>query len=81
MDDLSLLTTDELLDELEARTDAGVAIVVRLQSEDRYQTQHRWWGCHVTCVGACRIIEQAIARSFDESPNLPGDDVELDGDD
>ena len=80
MTDLSLVSTDDMLDELKSRHDAMIfaAYQNRTLKESRYF--RRWDGGNIPCLGLSRFIQKRIEEACDEMDRYTNDpDKEISG--
>jgi hypothetical protein len=65
MSDLSLVTTDSLLEELERRFDDMVFAGTVNRTNDRQFRQSFWNGCSLPCAGLAAELQQKILRDME----------------
>lgn len=65
--DLSLITLDELLDEIRTRCDCGVIVLHAERSEEESGLSTNFWGNPFTELGLLDYIRSLIKRDINES--------------
>lgn len=74
--DLSLVSTDDMLDELAKRNDAMIFAAYQNRSEDVAWYQRRWHGGNIPALGLARFIQLRIQQACDEMDKVPDDEEE-----
>ncbi len=64
--DLTLASTDDLLDELFSRSDSTIFAAYQNRSKDEQWYVRRWQGGNIPCLGLARFILRRIEGACDE---------------
>ena len=83
MSDLSLISTDDLISELESRHDASIFAAIQNRTQETSWYYRRWDGGNIPCLGLARFIGRRIEEACDEmdATKEPPDEVEGSSDD
>lgn len=68
--DLSLVSTDDLLDALIARHDAIIFAGIQNRTTESYFYTRRWSGGNIMCLGLARFIQKRIEERCDEMDQI-----------
>ena len=71
--DLSIVSTDDLLVELEGRHDATIFAAIQHRTGDTSWYYRRWDGGSIPCLGLARFIQKRIEESCDDMDRREGD--------
>lgn len=76
MSDLSLISTDDLFEELVNRFDHLVISGIKYtKSDGEYMVMRKWSGNRHTCLGLLTVLSQKIAnKEIENSPPMLGED-------
>lgn len=66
MSDLALISTDDLIEELESRHDASIFAAIQHRTNDTSWYYRRWDGGNIPCLGLARFITRRIEQACDE---------------
>lgn len=69
MNDLSLIETDTLINELSKRFDASIFMGIQHKVAGLNESKidnyvHRWFGGHANCLGLVILLKQFISETF-----------------
>ncbi len=66
MVDLSIVSTDDLLDEVFKRSDSAIFAAYQNRTKDEQWYQRRWTGGNIPCAGLVKFIGRRIGAAMDE---------------
>ena len=66
MTDLSLISSDDMLDELARRSDAMIYACYQNRTAEEHWYQRRWCGGNIPCAGLVKFIGRRIASAMDQ---------------
>lgn len=80
MSDLSLVSTDDMLDELKTRHDAMIFAAYQNRTDKESWYIRRWDGGNIPCLGLSRFIQKRIEEACNDMDCYTRDPEEERGD-
>ena len=71
--DLSLVSLDDILEELKKRFDSCIFAGVRNTREDRVNMERQYFGDRFVCVALCEMVKELAKDDFFETYSKPED--------